>query len=199
MKNSLIYFLKTQLTIIFTFNFILLIAYIPLIIFSMIVFGMMNVQRGMDAYSYVACAVPVIVFFCCGVYYKNTKYYSLSSVLPKFVFFAAGKDFKGKTEIVKPGNIILRYLPVVFPLIYTLVTGLFYEKVKFHQIVLLVNVPYNWIFLTPAWYMIFSGSTLNSLFFPIILPMISYFMFIIGYAFGDKSIFIRFFKEKKKA
>lgn len=198
MKKSLTYFFKTQLTIMLVFNFVLLLAYIPLIIFSMVVFGMLGVQKGMDIYSYAACAVPVIVFFCCGVYYKNAKNYYLSYVTPRFILYAAGKTYKSKSAIEKPENILLRYLPIIFPIIYTLVCALFYGESRFNQLILLVNVPYNWIFLTPAWYMVFSDSKLNSLFFPIILPVITYTFFLFGYMLGDKAIFNRFFKEKSK-
>lgn len=180
------------------FNFVLLIAYIPLIIFSLIVFGMLDVQKGMDAYSYIACAVPVLVFFCCGVYYKNAKHYYLSYVTPRFILYAAGKTYKSKSVIVKPANIIMRYIPIVFPVIYTLGCGFFYEQARFNPLILLVNVPYNWIFLTPAWYLVFSGSALNSLFFPIILPIITYSFFLLGYLLGGLPLFDRFFKDKRK-
>ncbi len=199
MKNSIAYFFKTQLTIMLVFNFVLLIAYIPLIIFSLVVFGMLHVQKGMDAYSYVACAVPIIVFFCCGVYYKNAKNYYLSYVTPRYLLFAAGKTYKSKSAIVRPENIFLRYLPIIFPVVYTLVCALFYGEARFNQLILLINIPYNWIFLTPAWYMVFSNSNLNSFFFPIILPVITYSFFFIGYVLGDKAMFKRFFKEKIKA
>lgn len=194
MKNGLIYFLKTQLTVTLVFNFFLLIAYIPFIIFSFVVFNMLDVQKGLDIYSYVACAVPVIVFFWCGVYYKNAKTYYLSSLTPRKVLFGTGKKDAIKPPIIRPKNIIMRYLPIIFPLVYTLVCGLFYEKARFNPFVLLVHTPYNWIFLTPAWYMIFSESSLNSLFLPIILPAVSYSFFFIGYLIGHKSFFHRFFR-----
>lgn len=197
-KNQLTYFFKTQLTIMLVFNFFLLLAYIPFIIFSFVVFNMLEVKKGLDIYSYAACAVPVIVFFCCGVYYKNAKTYYLSSFTPRHILFGAGKKDSIKPPIVRPTNIILRYLPIIFPLIYTLVCGLFYEKVRFNPLILLVNTPYNWIFLTPAWYMVFSESRLNSLFLPIILPGVSYFFFFAGYLLGDKTPFKKFLKDKSK-
>ena len=198
MKNGWLYFLKTQLTVTLVFNFFLLIAYIPFIVFSFVVFNMLDVQKGMDLYSYVACAVPVIVFFCCGVYYKNAKTYYLSSFTPRHILFGAGKKDSVKPPIIKPKNIILQYLPIIFPLIYTLVCALFYEKARFNPLILLVNTPYNWIFLTPAWYMVFSESRINSLFLPIILPAISYSFFFVGYLVGHKLFFIRFFNDKSR-
>jgi hypothetical protein len=156
---------------------------------------MLDVQKGMALYSYVACAVPVIVFFCCGVYYKNAKTYYLASLTPRHILFGTNKDGRAKPPIIRPKNIVWRYLPIVFPLIYTLACTLFYEQARFNPFILLVNAPYNWIFLTPAWYMIFSETSLNSLFFPIILPAVSYFFFLIGYLLGDKPLFSRFVKS----
>ena len=198
MKNSLVYFFKTQLTITLVFNFFLLIAYIPFVVFSFVVFDMLEVQKGTDIYAYIACAVPVIVFFCCGVYYRNARHYYLSSLSPSSILFGTGKNIKPKIPIVKPANIVMRYLPIVFPLLYTLACGIFYDQTRFNQLLLLVNIPYNWIFLTPAWYMIFSNASVNSLYFPIILPAVSYFFFFAGFLSGELSLFDRFFNNKKK-
>lgn len=198
MKNSLTYFFKTQLTVMLVFNFFLLLAFIPFVVFSFVVFDMLDVQRGMDTFAYIACAVPVIVFFCCGVYYRNARYYYLSSLSPGSIIFGTGKNSKPKTPIVKPVNLIVRYLPVVFPLLYTLACGIFYDQTRFNQLLLLVNIPYNWIFLTPAWYMIFSNASINSLYFPIILSAISYFIFFLGFLLGASPVFNRFFKDRNK-
>lgn len=198
MKNSLAYFFRTQLTVMLVFNFFLLLAYIPFVVFSFFVFDMLEVQRGMDTHAYVACAVPVIVFFCCGVYYRNARHYYLSSLSPGSILFGTGKNSRPKIPIIKPENLILRYLPIVFPLLYTLVCGIFYDQTRFNQLLLLVNIPFNWIFLTPAWYMIFSHSGINSLYFPIILPAVSYFVFFLGYLSGGLPVFNRFFKDTRK-
>ena len=198
MKNSLTYFFKTQLTVMLAFNFFLLIAYIPFVVFSFFVFDVLAVQKGLDAYAYITCAVPVIVFFCCGVYYRRASNYYLSSLSPRSLLFGPGKSDKPKIPIVKPANPVLRFIPIVFPLLYTLACGIFYDQTRFNQLLLLVNIPYNWIFLTPAWYMIFGNSSVNSLYFPIILPAVSYFVFFLGYLSGGSSVFNRFFKDKRK-
>ncbi|HZK39418.1 MAG TPA: hypothetical protein VFD23_04625 [Clostridia bacterium] len=192
MKNRLIYFFKTQLTVTLVFNFFLLLAYIPFIVFSFVVFNILDVQKGLDLYAYVACTVPIIVFFCCGVYYKNAKTYYVSSLTPRNVLLGTGKKGAIKPPIIRPKNIIMQYLPIVFPLMYTLACSFFYEKARFNPFVLLIHIPYNWIFLTPAWYMIFGESRLNSLTLPIVLPAVSYFFFLIGYLLGHKPFFNRF-------
>jgi len=198
MKIGLNYFFRTQLTVMLVFNFFLLLAYIPFVVFSFFVFDMLDVQNGTETYAYVACAVPVIVFFCCGVYYRNARHYYLSSLSPSSILFGTGKNSKPKIPIVKPANVIMRYLPILFPLLYTVFCSFFYEQARFNQLLLLVNIPYNWIFLTPVWYMIFSSSSLNSLFFPIILPAVSYFFFFAGFLSGESSLFDRFFKDRRK-
>lgn len=198
MKIGFSYFFKTQLTIMVLFNFILLLAYIPLILFSLIVFGMLDVNGGSQAYSVVACAVPVIVLFCCGVYYRNAKNYYFSHLVPRFFSYASGKQGLNKKPIIKPKSAIVRYVSAAFPIVYLLLICLFYEQARFNPLILLVNLPYNWIFLTPAWYLVFSETTLNDLFFPVFLPLAAYVFFFVGYLTGNLRVFDRFFRDKKK-
>ncbi|HRT82467.1 MAG TPA: hypothetical protein P5127_04845, partial [Oscillospiraceae bacterium] len=155
MKKDLNYFLKTQLSVILLFNFLLFMSYFPFVIFSLVYFYMYDKPAEPLAYSYFVSAVPLLVFFFSGLYYRNARHYYLSYVTPRFFLYSSGKTYKSKTPIERPQNIFMRHFPAFFPLLYSLAALYLYPRARFSPFYMLVNLPYNWIRVTPIWFFVF--------------------------------------------
>lgn len=178
-KSGFLYFIKTQLLIIIVFNLLLAIAYVFLLAIMATYFNM--IERNPNntiAVELMLVLTPTLIFFVCGLYYKQKR---------------------------KPVSTVARYLPIVFPIIYLLFVWLFYSKIfvsGFSEIPWL-QLPYHWVFYTPIGFFLTENSELanmddNFIFFEWIMPLINYFLFLIGYTLGDKPIVIRIFKKAKE-
>lgn len=149
-------------------------------------------------YSYLAAAVPVLVFFFFGLYYRNARHYYLSYVTPRFFLYSSGKTYKSKTPIQRPENALLNHFPAVFPLLYTLLATYLYQRARFSQLYMLVNLPYNWIRATPIWYFVFGNSKINTFMFPMVLSCLTYAAFVLGYFLGAVPALAQIFERGKE-
>ncbi|HOO25764.1 MAG TPA: hypothetical protein PKW24_04065 [Clostridiales bacterium] len=199
MKKDLNYFLKTQLSVILLFNFLLFMSYFPFVIFSLVYFYMYDKPAEPLAYSYFVSAVPLLVFFFSGLYYRNARHYYLSYVTPRFFLYSSGKTYKSKTPIERPQNIFMRHFPAFFPLLYSLAALYLYPRARFSPFYMLVNLPYNWIRVTPIWFFVFGNSKLNTFMFPMVLSCLTYAAFALGYLIGGLPAVAEFFNRSRMA